>query len=480
MISLDDTIAAVATAVGPAARGIIRLSGPHSKSATQAVFHPRDRDAWHNQQHPRQFHGRLLLPADHIALPSAACVWPGNRSYTGQPVVELHTLGCPPILQAALETLYRAGIRPAQAGEFTLRAFLAQRIDLVQAEAVLGVIDAADHCELDQALRQLAGGISSRIREARTRLLELLADLEAGLDFVEEDIEFVEADAVIERLESVRTFVDQLRQQSRHRMRTTAACRIVLAGQTNAGKSTLFNRLIGEHTALVSQTEGTTRDYLSARLDWDGPESELIDTAGWEADASGVLSQAQTVSREQWERADLIVWCRATDMSVQRHDADEQLQTAVQRLGCPVLLVHTKSDLRPDGNEPLTDSSPSQGPPQSTVDNRGHTLPAVPLQVSGHTGQGLGQLCRQLARQLQHENPTHRSLISDTSARCRDSLHNAHTALTEACGLAHARAGDELLAVSIREALDHLGRIVGAVYTEDLLDHIFSRFCIGK
>jgi len=480
MISLDDTIAAVATAAGPAARGIIRLSGPRSKPAAQAVFQPVDSEAWHNQRHSRQFRGRLLLPAENIALPSAACVWPGNRSYTGQPVVELHALGCPPILHATLEALYRTGIRPAQAGEFTLRAFLAQRIDLVQAEAVLGVIDAADHRELDRALRQLAGGISSRISDARTLLLELLADLEAGLDFVEEDIEFVEADAVIDRLESVTTFIDQLRQQARNRMRTTATCRIVLAGQTNAGKSTLFNRLIGEHAALVSNIEGTTRDYLSAQLDWEGPDSELVDTAGWEPDASGVISQAQTVSREQWERADLIVWCRAMDMPVQRQYADEQLQAEMQRLGCPVLLIHTKSDLRPTGNASLADSRLTQGSPQTAADNCGDTMASVPLQVSGHTGQGLSRLCHHLARRLQNENPTHRSLIGDTQARCHDSLHTAHTALTEACALARDRSGDELLAFSIREALDHLGRIVGAVYTEDLLDHIFSRFCIGK
>ncbi|MEO1999155.1 MAG: tRNA uridine-5-carboxymethylaminomethyl(34) synthesis GTPase MnmE, partial [Planctomycetaceae bacterium] len=196
MISLDDTIAAIATAAGPAARGIIRISGPHSKQAAETVFQPHEYDAWRSQTSARQFEGRLLLTSDNVETACQAYVWPGTRSYTGQPLVELHTVGCPPILQAVLDVLFASDSRPAEAGEFTLRAFLAQRIDLVQAEAVLGVIDAADHRELDLALRQLAGGISSRIAEARNLLIELLADLEAGLDFVEEDIEFIETAVV--------------------------------------------------------------------------------------------------------------------------------------------------------------------------------------------------------------------------------------------------------------------------------------------
>ncbi|MEO1999730.1 MAG: GTPase, partial [Planctomycetaceae bacterium] len=274
---------------------------------------------------------------------------------------------------------------------------------------------------------------------------------------------------VIDRLESVTRFIDQLLQQSRNRMRTTPSFRIALAGQPNAGKSTLFNRLVGEHAALVSTVEGTTRDYLAARLDWQGPESELIDTAGWEPDSTGIICEAQAVSREQWELADLIIWCRNIDMPAYQRDADERLHVALEELGCPILLIHTKSDRRTTDQRHLGTAAINDTEPRP-----------APLQVSAHTGQGLCKLQLRLRQLLQDEALTHRSLIGGTAARCRDSLQTSRTALTEACTAARDRSGDELVAFSIREALDHLGRIVGAVYTEDLLDHIFSRFCIGK
>ena len=464
MISIDDTIAAIASAPGPAARGIIRVSGPHSQHAVEAVFQPRETHAWRTQKSARQFEGRLILSSENIETDCEAYLWPGTRSYTGQPLVELHTIGCPPILQAILDDLLAGETRAAHAGEFTLRAFLAQRIDLVQAEAVLGVIDAADHRELDLALSQLAGGISSRIAEARNVLIELLADLEAGLDFVEEDIEFVESAVVIDRLESIQEFINQLLQQSRDRMRSTATRRIVLAGQPNAGKSTLFNRLIGEHAALVSTVEGTTRDYLSAQLNWSGPDAELVDTAGWEPDSTGIISRAQDFSRKQWERADLIIWCRNVDMPSKQTAMDEAFLHELRAFPCPTLLIHTKSDQ-------LVQDSSAKSQPLSDE---------APLAISAHTGQGIAELQRCLADLLQNEALTHRSLIGGTAARCRDSLRAAGHALSAACSTARAQAGDELVAFSIREALDHLGHIVGAVYTEDLLDHIFSRFCIGK
>ncbi|HEX6983903.1 MAG TPA: hypothetical protein VF170_00940, partial [Planctomycetaceae bacterium] len=184
-------IAAVASAPGPAARAVVRVSGEGCRDAVRVVFSPDDEARWHAARSASRHPGRVTLTDARAELPAAAYLWPNARSFTGQPVVELHLPGSPPIIESVLAGLYHGGVRPARPGEFTLRAFLAGRLDLVQAEAVLGVIDAADHRELDLALRQLAGGLSGRLADVRRDLLSLLADLEAGLDFVDEDIEFV-------------------------------------------------------------------------------------------------------------------------------------------------------------------------------------------------------------------------------------------------------------------------------------------------
>ena len=185
----DDTIAALASPPGAAARGLIRLSGHGCREVLETCFSAAQPEQWRTARQATRFTGTLQLAGISRQIPAAVCLWPGRRSYTGEPAAELHLPGSPPLLEAVLSQLHTAGARPARPGEYTLRAFLAGRIDLVQAEAVLGVIDAADESELQQALRQLAGGLSAPVTELRSRLLNLLADLEAGLDFVEEDIE---------------------------------------------------------------------------------------------------------------------------------------------------------------------------------------------------------------------------------------------------------------------------------------------------
>jgi tRNA modification GTPase len=451
----NDTIAALAYAPGPGLRGIVRISGPSTQNVLEELFTPASVDgasfpfsaAW------CQF-GALRITGISQPVPVDLYLWPNRRSYTGQPLAELHTIGSPPVLEAILADLFSRDIRPAQPGEFTLRAFLAGRIDLTQAEAVLGVIDARSDGELATALDQLAGGLSSQIVRLRGDLLDLLADLEAGLDFADEPIEFVSHVSLVGRLGLARDVVAELLERATQRMRSSPRPRVVLAGPPNAGKSTLFNALTrGTRPALVSETAGTTRDYLSAEATLDGLLVELIDTAGETAAAGGGIErEAQKMRDEQVEQADLVLWCQSADQPVVPA-VGENGRTGEERL----LAVRTKSDLA-----------------------RGADFSPAHLSVSAHSGAGLPELVATIVARLSSSGGDERQLLGTTAARSFDALQKAILALDRALAIARKESDQELLAIEVRDALDELGTIAGEVYTDDILDCIFSRFCIGK
>lgn len=448
-------IAALASAPGPAARGIIRVSGTGVLDVVQSILCEPLTDV-HPQQ-PRRYESELSIAGGDLRLPASVLVWPTQRSFTGEPLVEIHMIGSPPLLNEVLENIYISGARPAERGEFTLRAFLAGRIDLVQAEAVLGVIDANSHEQLQTALDQLAGGISHHISAIREELLLHLADLEAGLDFVEEDIDFVQRPEFVARLATAEDFLSHLIQQSSDRMQTTGNYRVVLAGLPNAGKSTLFNAIIQSETAIVSAIPGTTRDYLTAEIhEADGLRYELIDTAGWETARDGIETIAGELRSDQYQRANLIVWCSAADFTDVEAVEDEKLFDQCQSTQVDVMRITTKSDC-----SQVTSQKPS-GITVSALDN-----------------QSVTQLREQISAQLASGN-SDSELIGSTAARCQESLRHALKSVQNSKALVEMAAGDELVAMELRDVLDHLGRIVGVVYTDDILDRIFSRFCIGK
>lgn len=448
----NETIAALASAPGPAHRGIIRISGAAVLEVVEKIIAGNCLKV-----HPRlaqRYECQLLIADDDLQLPASLLVWPTGRSFTGEPLVEIHTIGSPPLLNEILERIYTSGARPAERGEFTLRAFLAGRIDLVQAEAVLGVIDAPSHEQLQTALDQLAGGISNRIGSIREELLLHLADLEAGLDFVEEDIDFVQRPVFLERLNTADQFLSGLIQQSSERMQSTGSYRVVLAGLPNAGKSTLFNALIDAETAIVSPIAGTTRDYLVAEVsEANGLRYELIDTAGWETARDGIESLAGELRTDQYERADMIVWCSAANFSESEKIEDEARFQECQKAKSEVLRITTKADCTSDAKSEVA--------------------------VSAFEQSSVEKLRSVMSSNLNAGNRDE-ELIGSTAARCQESLRHALESVRRARELVDISAGDELVSMELRDVLDHLGRIVGVVYTDDILDRIFSRFCIGK
>jgi tRNA modification GTPase len=453
VLDLNDTIAAIGSAPGPAARGVVRVSGPRAIACLDKLFSPADAQfRWEDVRTPSMVTGTLHAE---LEIPCELFVWPSQRSYTRQPTVEIHMLGSAPLLDCALAEVCARGARLAEPGEFTLRAFLAGRIDLTQAEGVLGVIDARGQSDLDTALGQLAGGLSRPLAALREQLVQALAELEAGLDFADEDIEFISSDQLRRQLADAERSVAAIAAQMSGRGAANELPRVVLCGPPNVGKSSLFNALAARWgaqqpvSALVSAHPGTTRDYLTAKLDLDGLVCELVDTAGENAAAAGltVAGAAQSMTAAQRRKADLLVHCTsATEFS-------EQNLPAHSELGIHTL---TKADLWEA------------------------KLPRPALACSSRTGEGLPDLCAAIRSELDDPARGAGGAVASTALRCADSLRLAEESLKSALRLVEGRENEELIAAEVRHALGELGRVVGVVYTDDLLDRIFSQFCIGK
>jgi tRNA modification GTPase len=437
---IRDTIVALATPPGPGLRAIVRVSGPDAASVIRAVFRPSE-----DVPPPanRLLAGSLILPGVHSPLPATLYFWHAPRSYTGEDVAELHLVSCPPLVETLVAALLAAGCRAAGPGEFTQRTFLSGKLDLTRAEAVHAVIEATDRAELKHALAQLAGGMAKPMAALREDLLDLLADVEAALDFADEDIEFVDPSAMLLRLGRAMAQVTVVAKQLDGRSLSNKAFRVVLSGRPNAGKSSLFNAMAGA-SALVSPTPGTTRDYLTATLRIGSLVVELIDTPGREAASGDIEAQAQSLGTAQRGEADLVLVCVEAGAALDAEEAE-----ALRREKPAAVLVRTKGDL-----------------------GRGEGIT-----TSAHTGEGLADL-RTLLTTRAATRPA--PALAPSASRCKNHVRSCLEHLRRAHALVLEGDPPEILALELREALHQLGEMVGAVYTEDLLDRIFSRFCIGK
>lgn len=462
MTTADDTIVAIASPLSPARRGIVRLSGPDVVSILAKGLR--------TNLSPRQSAHRFASAIDTGSplgwIEVDVLLWPTGRSYTGQPSAELHLVGSLPLLDAVVESLVESGSRPAKPGEFTMRAFLAGRLDLTQAEAVLGVIDAEDPSTLNQALSQLAGNLSRPLQQARDVLLNLLADVEAGLDFVDEDIEFIEDSALIERLTELLVILQLALVQLRQRGVQSSSTAVVLRGLPNAGKSCLLNALSQTDSAIVTSEAGTTRDIITIDVDHQGHRFSITDTAGIEMRHEGdadfeVMTQAQKQATEAVRRADVCVWCfDATESHPSLAPEQVSKEKTERRKASTDLFVLTKMDLV--GSHPAWASQDQY------------------ISISSQSGFGLDQLWNALIAAADLHDTNEVGGVIGTAARCRESLTQAIQCIETAITATRDQAGHELVAAEIRSAVEQLGEVTGAVYTDDILDRVFSRFCIGK
>ncbi len=459
-LTLEDTIAAIASPMNASARGIIRVSGPLTAMCVQRFFRPTANGTSIQRKHAVQVSGSFALQDS--LIPGQLLFWPTEQSYTRQVCAEFHLPGSLPILNLFMKQLGETGIRGARPGEFTLRAFLGGRIDLTQAEAVLAVIDAQHAASFQTALQQLAGGLANPFHAIRESLLNLVADLEAGLDFVEEDIEFVSSQQLQTILGQCLETLTTIHSQMNSRTESSGAIRVALLGHPNVGKSSLFNRLAHEALAVVSSVPGTTRDFLVARIQHKNQTIELFDTAGIDelenVDSTGSRSlemiewQSQSKSHAISGQSDLVVVCIDSTRPTTNWELS-QWNSIDER----TLVVLTKLDMEIE----------------ETISLKG-------IATSAKTGRGMDELLDKVVEKNRALNHNTTGWLISTNARCFESVCQATNSLLAARSANLQNLGDEIVASEIRLALESIGEIVGVVHNEEILDRLFSRFCIGK
>jgi tRNA modification GTPase len=449
MLSAHDTIAALATPVGTAAIAVLRVSGPQTAALTQALFGelPPPRTARHADY--RSQAGELL---DDVLFTFFA----GPNSYTGEDTLEISGHGNPFIAQRLLEDLYARGCRPAEAGEFTKRAFLNGRMDLSQAEAVMDLISARSERALAAANRQLRGALGRRMDELIALLVNALASVEAYIDFPDEDLPAENRAALLAQLEHLQRGTAQLLATSHYGQVLRSGVRTIILGEPNAGKSSLLNRLVGRERALVSPEPGTTRDYLEELITVGPHALRLVDTAGLNATPGSLERRGIEKTIEQAMEADLFLWvldATAPLPSLPAHLAG-RLNTA------NTVVVLNKTDLAPEA--PLPDGALSG------------------VKVSALHGDGIEALCQLLVAKADAFRTDVGEEIIAINARHADALGRARSSLEAAAHSLERGAASELIASEMREALAAYGEIAGRIDHERVLDALFASFCIGK
>ena len=450
MFSSDDTIVAIATPAGRGGIGVVRLSGPR---ATEIVATAITRREALLPRHATLTRMRLNHTRSTRAGDQAIVTWfPAPHSYTGEHVVEISAHGSPVVLSGILNSLVAAGARLARPGEFTFRAFLNARIDLAQAEAVADLIDAATPLQAQMAFDQLEGTLSSRIERLDGALLDLIARLEASLDFPDEGFHFIEPVEVIGRIGEVLAELNEvLSHEARGRLIREGAM-VVIAGRVNAGKSSLFNALIGQERAIVTEVPGTTRDLLTETIDLDGLAITLVDTAGERETQDAV--EREGVSRALRARD-------AADLMLIVIDSGEELTEEDRRL-----LEQSSSAAR------LVVASKSDREPKWEMEGA--------LRLSTVKKAGLDQLRRAMVSSL-----TGAEGLKDPAAisnlRHVLLLKEARATLTGVCAAMREHgAPEEFVLADLHRARASLAEVVGVGSSEETLDYIFNHFCIGK
>lgn len=464
---LDETIVAISSAAGIAPMGIVRLTGPDAIAIADKMVRFDDGDSLGNRAGWESVRGEIMLE-ESTSIPANALIFRAPRSYTRQDLVELHTIGSPVLLDMVRKRSIATGAVDALPGEFTARAFLNGGMDLAEAEAVAGVIRSQTDSQLRASRRQLDGMLSTLVTEARDALAELLALVEADIDFAEEPIEFITPAELQTRLNCVRTQLVELDRGAVSAEQLDSLPRILLLGQPNAGKSSLMNRLSGTNRAICAAVAGTTRDVLSAPIMLGRGEAILLDSAGVDESVDEVIAKARAMTLSAAEQVDLV--CLVVDATA---EIDSTFVAKAQSLNLPKSIIAVnKCDLVNESQCRI-------------VIEQWHRLGfSDVVAVSATRGTGIEELLEAMVHELASGLTTTSAEAVVLNERQRSAIRGASEAIERGVQLAADAVETvdcaDVLAFELREALGLLGEITGEVTTEDLLSQVFARFCIGK
>jgi len=457
----EATIAAISTPVGAGGIAIIRMSGNQSLPILRAVFRPHSADCSFRSH--QMYYGQIIDLGKNAVIDEALVVFmAGPKSYTREDVVEIHGHGNFLLAHRLLEALLTQGAVLAQPGEFTKRAFLNGRIDLTRAEAVLDLLTVRTRKGLELAERQLAGALFQRLEAIRAKLIEMTALLEVAIDFPDDEAEVVDWPLLARQLENeIETPLAGLLASARQGQLVRDGAAVVICGLANAGKSSLLNALLQRDRALVTAIAGTTRDTIEEYFDLNGLPVRCIDTAGIRRGGDVIEEQGIARARAAIGQADLLLFVH--DATRPWSEAEEQLLADVS--GKPLLFLVNKIDAVAD-TERLTLTLPA-------------SCPGQPLFISAATGAGLDGLRQAMFAKLTDGASQWEENACAPNLRQAEALRRAREASHAALATLSLRAPD-LLAVDLRGCLDALDDIIGLTTSEDILDAVFSRFCLGK
>lgn len=472
----SDTIIALATPSGIGAIGVIRLSGPEAISLVNEVFGGKDLSI----QHSHTIHFGTIKEGKQVIDEVLVSLFISPKSYTRENVVEISTHGSPFIIESIIKLLVRKGARPANPGEFTLRAFLNGQLDLSQAEAVADLIASNSQASHQVAMQQMRGGFSGELQQLRDQLIHFASMIELELDFGEEDVEFANRDDLKGLIYRIQRILHRLISSFEQGNVMKNGVPVVIAGKPNVGKSTLLNALLNEERAIVSAIAGTTRDTVEDHMIIGGINFRFIDTAGIRDTLDEIEAKGVERTHEKISQAKLIIYLVDPEQNVK--EIEEQIQY-LAGLGIPFLTVVNKKDLvTVEQLSVISYQLSGAGNPdnrQQATDNREQATDNRITYISAKNKTGIEELKSEILRKINlHSINTDDVLISNI--RHLEALQKTEESLNRVLENIGNPITSDFLATDIKQALYYLGEITGQVTTDDLLETIFSKFCIGK